>query len=198
MVDQENVLWTCQSSPPKFGCDARNANICRRENIDFWVVFFCHGRRPVGPSTSKQRPRDRSQILDWSYSSPSRNKMFVLLPDFILFHSQFPFVAVIDRTALFVARSANPPQFEDKIRDGQRSDPKFSFLNPVDPYHAYYRHRLDRIAQGDLGEETVQKETKPDGQAPLSEPVDLGVEPPQPQFILNLPNISAIDLYVLS
>jgi splicing factor 3A subunit 1 len=97
-----------------------------------------------------------------------------------------------------VARSANPPQFEDKIREGQRSDPKFSFLNPVDPYHAYYRHRLDRIAQGDVGDETAQKESKPDGQVPLSEPVDVGVEPPQSQFILDLPNISAIDLYVLS
>ncbi len=142
---EEGVVWTCQRRPLKFGFDARNANIWRRGNLDS-VVFFRHGRRPVGPSTSKQRPRDRSQILNWSYSSPSRNKMFVLLFDFISFHSQFPFLAVIDRTALFVARSANPPQFEDKIREGQRSDPKFSFLNPVDPYHAYYRHRLDRIA----------------------------------------------------
>ncbi|KAF8630071.1 hypothetical protein AX15_003128 [Amanita polypyramis BW_CC] len=105
--------------------------------------------------------------------------------------------SVIDRTALFVARSANPPQFEDKIREGQRSDPKFSFLNPADPYHAYYRHRLDRIAQGDAGDETVQRENKTEGQVAPAEPVDVGIEPPQPVFALDLPSISAIDLDIM-
>ncbi|KIL68644.1 hypothetical protein M378DRAFT_158482 [Amanita muscaria Koide BX008] len=105
--------------------------------------------------------------------------------------------SVIDRTALFVARSANPPQFEDKIREGQRSDPKFSFLNPVDPYNAYYRHRLDRIAQGDIGDETTQREGVSDGQDLPVEPVDMGVEPPQPEFVLELPNISVIDLDIM-
>ncbi|KAK1235676.1 SF3a splicing factor complex subunit, partial [Marasmius sp. AFHP31] len=57
--------------------------------------------------------------------------------------------SVIDKTATFIARSANPPQFEDKIREGQRSDPKFSFLNPADPYNAYYRHKLDKLFQGE-------------------------------------------------
>jgi splicing factor 3A subunit 1 len=105
--------------------------------------------------------------------------------------------AVIDRTALFVARSANPPQFEDKIRENQRSDPKFSFLNPADPYHAYYRHRMDNIAQGDLGDEaSPEKEGKGDGNG-VTDPVahvDAGQEPPAPEFIMDLPNISPIDL----
>ncbi|KAK2460545.1 hypothetical protein APHAL10511_007015 [Amanita phalloides] len=105
--------------------------------------------------------------------------------------------SVIDRTALFVARSANPPQFEDKIREGQRSDPKFSFLNPIDPYHAYYRHRLDRIAQGDIGDETPQKDSKTDGEVVPAEPVDIGIEPLPTEFVLNLPNISAIDLDIM-
>ena len=68
--------------------------------------------------------------------------------------------AIIDRTALFVARSANPPQFEDKIRENQRQDPKFSFLNPADPYHAYYRHRMDKVVQGELDEDVEVKEAK--------------------------------------
>ncbi|OBZ75193.1 Splicing factor 3A subunit 1 [Grifola frondosa] len=63
--------------------------------------------------------------------------------------------SVIDRTALFVARSANPPQFEDKIRENQRQDPKFAFLNPADPYHAYYRHRMDKVVRGELDDEVV-------------------------------------------
>ena len=62
---------------------------------------------------------------------------------------------MIDRTAQFVARSANPPQFEDKIRENQRQDPKFSFLNPADPYHAYYRHRMEKVVRGEVDEEPV-------------------------------------------
>ncbi|KAJ7632416.1 Pre-mRNA splicing factor PRP21 like protein-domain-containing protein [Roridomyces roridus] len=106
--------------------------------------------------------------------------------------------SVIDRTALFVARSANPPQFEDKIREGQRSDPKFSFLNPADPYHAYYRHKMDRVAQGDTGEDSApDKDGQGNGDAEDAEPVDVGVEPPPPEFIMDLPSISAIDLDIM-
>jgi len=102
---------------------------------------------------------------------------------------------VIDRTALYVARSANPPQFEERVREGQRSDPKFSFLNPADPYHAYYRHKMDKVAQGELEEENAQKDKEAEV-TKSKEPVDIGVEPPPAEFILDLPNISPIDLYV--
>jgi splicing factor 3A subunit 1 len=103
--------------------------------------------------------------------------------------------AVIDRTALFVARSANPPQFEDKIRENQRQDPKFSFLNPADPYHAYYRHRMDRISAGEEVEEvSLDKPKAGEGEITPVVQEDLGVEPPQPQFVMDLPSISPIDL----
>jgi splicing factor 3A subunit 1 len=94
-----------------------------------------------------------------------------------------------------VARSANPPQFEDKIRENQRQDPKFSFLHPVDPYHAYYRDRMDKIVRGELDEPEAIKEEKEPGVKPVErQPVDLGKEPPHPEFILDLPSITAIDL----
>ncbi len=106
--------------------------------------------------------------------------------------------AVIDRTAVFVARSANPPQFEDKIREGQRSDPKFSFLNPADPYHAYYRDKMDKVLQGDMsGEATQEKEEKgTEGEAIEPQILDIGLEPPAPVFTLDMPNVTSIDLYV--
>ncbi|KIJ17348.1 hypothetical protein PAXINDRAFT_162225 [Paxillus involutus ATCC 200175] len=106
--------------------------------------------------------------------------------------------SVIDRTALFVARSANPPQFEDKIRENQRQDPKFSFLNPADPYHAYYRHRMDRVAAGEDLDEPGQEKGKVEPMETM--PVvqeDVGVEPPQPQFVMDMPNISPIDLDIM-
>ncbi|KAF9050687.1 hypothetical protein BDZ89DRAFT_940258 [Hymenopellis radicata] len=103
--------------------------------------------------------------------------------------------SVIDRTAVFVARSANPPQFEDKIREGQRSDPKFSFLNPADPYHAYYRNKMDKVMQGDMTDDsTPEKLAKEEnGQTP-TQSMDSGLEPSPSMFIMDMPNISSIDL----
>lgn len=106
--------------------------------------------------------------------------------------------AVIDRTALFVARSANPPQFETKIRQNQVNDPKFSFLNPADPYHAYYRHRMDRIAAGEEDEAasaTPAKEVEGQAVTPIPQ-LSRGREPPAPEFILEVPHIAPVDLYV--
>ena len=107
-------------------------------------------------------------------------------------------LAVIDRTATFVARSANPPQFEEKIRENQRQDPKFAFLNPADPYHAYYRHRMEKVVRGELEEEAPPKEGEKVEEKPAEPvvPIDMGEEPPVPEFILNIPNVTAIDLCV--
>ncbi|KAG8916167.1 SF3a splicing factor complex subunit [Tulasnella sp. 418] len=109
---------------------------------------------------------------------------------------------IIDRTAAFVARSANPPQFEEKIREKHRQDPKFSFVNSSDPYHAYYRHKIQRIQEGE--EDEVGEAAKKDGEAGQSEPEivftkgkEIPKEPPPPEFTLDKPHISALDLDIL-
>lgn len=104
-----------------------------------------------------------------------------------------------------MARSANPPQFEEKIREKHRQDPKFSFVNLTDSYHAYYRHRIDRIQSGE--EEEAAQEDKKDGQDALDavgqvdglfEGGSIGVpkEPPAQDFVLEKPSLSALDQYV--
>ena len=106
-------------------------------------------------------------------------------------------LAVIDRTATFVARSANPPQFEEKIRENQRQDPKFSFLNPADPYHAYYRHRMDKVARGELDDEPAPNAKEGAAAAEPEKPVvveDMGIEPPPADFVLDVHNVSALDM----
>lgn len=47
---------------------------------------------------------------------------------------------IVDKTAQFVAR--NGPEFERRILANGRNNVKFNFLNPGDPYHAYYQHRV--------------------------------------------------------
>jgi splicing factor 3A subunit 1 len=56
---------------------------------------------------------------------------------------------------------------------------------------------MDRIAQGDLGDEAaLEKDGKAEGEGETHPTiqVDVGQEPPAPEFIMDLPNISSIDL----
>ncbi len=53
---------------------------------------------------------------------------------------------IVDKTATFVAR--NGPEFEEKIRQNEITNAKFNFLNPSDPYHAYYQHKVKEIEEG--------------------------------------------------
>lgn len=52
--------------------------------------------------------------------------------------------SIVDKTATFVAR--NGPDFERKILATNRGNAKFNFLNPTDPYHAYYRFKINETA----------------------------------------------------
>lgn len=48
--------------------------------------------------------------------------------------------AIVDKTAQFVAR--NGVEFEKRILANEKNNVKFNFLNPTDPYHAYYKVRV--------------------------------------------------------
>jgi splicing factor 3A subunit 1 len=52
----------------------------------------------------------------------------------------------VDKTATFVTR--NGPEFEERIRMNEISNPKFNFLASNDPYHAYYQHKLKELKEG--------------------------------------------------
>lgn len=99
-------------------------------------------------------------------------------------------------------RNANPVLFEEKIRENQRQDPKFSFLNSADPYNGYYRDRMERLERGDIADDTAG--TAKDAEMDVARPEAItkqgmsGKPPPPSEFILDLPNINALDLYVFS
>lgn len=81
--------------------------------------------------------------------------------------------AIIEKTAGYVAR--NGPVFEDRIREKEKHNPKFSFLSPNDAYSAFYLWRLNEVREGRgtavsagrAGEGTqANVEDKPKGPAP--------------------------------
>lgn len=103
------------------------------------------------------------------------------------------FRTILEKTAGFVAR--NGIAFEDRIREREKGNPKFSFLNTADAYNPYYLWRLSEIkegrgtaiAAGRGGEAAAPVETKPVGPP----------KPPDFQFSARMPNISAQDLEVV-
>jgi splicing factor 3A subunit 1 len=88
-----------------------------------------------------------------------------------------------------------------------RSNPQFSFLNPADPYHAYYRNRMEKVSNGEIIEDSSAKVDKEGDLAAGSSgkakgegdmEVDSGLEaPPALEFAMDLPTIAAIDLCVM-
>jgi splicing factor 3A subunit 1 len=60
------------------------------------------------------------------------------------------YLVVIEKSAGFVAK--NGREFEAKILENERNNPKFSFMNSIDPYHLYYRKRLEELIEGGSGE----------------------------------------------
>ncbi|RMZ81042.1 hypothetical protein DV738_g2449, partial [Chaetothyriales sp. CBS 135597] len=100
--------------------------------------------------------------------------------------------AIIEKTAGYVAR--NGPVFEDRIRDKEQGNPKFSFLAPGDAYAGFYQWRLSEVrsgrgtavSAGRTGENTPRPD-KPKGPE----------RPPDFVFSARMPNISAQDLEVI-
>ncbi|MCJ1323273.1 SF3a splicing factor complex subunit [Xylographa vitiligo] len=102
--------------------------------------------------------------------------------------------AIVEKTAGYVAR--NGAVFEDRIREKERLNAKFSFLSVNDAYNPYYAWRLNEVREGRgtavsagrLGEHAVTLEPeKPKGPAP----------PPEFYFSARMPNMNAQDLEVV-
>ncbi|XP_064644330.1 splicing factor 3A subunit 1-like [Lineus longissimus] len=112
---------------------------------------------------------------------------------------------IVDKTASFVAR--NGPEFETRIRQNEINNPKFNFLNPNDPYNAYYQHKVKEFKEGRgqepsalklgslLGPGAVLKTL--DQQIKVPEPVVPTEPPPEYEFVADPPSISAFDLDVV-
>ena len=102
--------------------------------------------------------------------------------------------AIVEKTAGYVAR--NGPAFEDRIREKEKHNPKFSFLSANDAYFPFYAWRLEEVREG---RGTAVSAGRVGETAPVQEPEKLkGPEaPPDFHFSARMPNISAQDLDVV-
>ncbi|KAK7551734.1 putative pre-mRNA splicing factor [Phyllosticta citricarpa] len=100
---------------------------------------------------------------------------------------------VLEKTAGYVVR--NGAVFEERIRAKDPTSNKFSFLDPKDEYHPYYRWRVEEIKAGrgtDVSAGRVGENGAP--QAPVPQGPK---EPPEFHFSARMPNINAQDLDVI-
>lgn len=99
---------------------------------------------------------------------------------------------ILEKTAGYVAR--NGASFEERIREKEKHNPKFSFLSLNDAYYAYYAWRLSEIKEGRGNAVAAGRagEVAPEPEKPKGPP-----EPPKFQFSARMPIINAKDLEVL-
>ena len=99
---------------------------------------------------------------------------------------------IVEKTASYVAR--NNKDFEERIRENERANPKFAFLNPMDPYYRYYDWRLSELQAGGAKQSTpfTTRTSTPQIKKESGPP-----EPPSYLFSGKLPPISAQDLDIL-
>ncbi|TGZ84929.1 Surp module [Ascodesmis nigricans] len=104
--------------------------------------------------------------------------------------------AIVEKTAGYVAR--NGQVFEQRIREKEKHNPKFAFLNTEDPYYRFYSWRLDEIraGRGSLLAAGRAGTSTPAVGAETPKPVG-PKEPPEFRFSARMPNISAQDLDIV-
>ena len=84
--------------------------------------------------------------------------------------------AVADRTASYVAK--NGRTFEQRIlKSAKGKTPKFAFLQPTSPFHAYYEDRIQFYENG--GEDNEESKTEGSPQEP-SKPKPSAILSPMP------------------
>ncbi|KAG8194724.1 hypothetical protein JTE90_026374 [Oedothorax gibbosus] len=110
---------------------------------------------------------------------------------------------IVDKTASFVAR--NGPDFEARIRQNEINNKKFNFLNVGDPYNAYYQHKVKEFKEGkgvplDAPFPAPLKSaaaTKAEILKLVEEKIVPKEPPPDFEFIVDPPSISAFDLDIV-
>jgi splicing factor 3A subunit 1 len=114
-------------------------------------------------------------------------------------------IGIVDKTAIAISKSPHPKLLEDKIREHQKTDPKFAFLNDEDPYHQYYRYMREKVledaedvAKGIVPSSVAEKAAAEKAAADAKEAEELAggstYEPKQWEFRVDLPGVTAMDL----
>eukprot|EP00038_Savillea_parva_P024399 m.43919 g.43919 ORF g.43919 m.43919 type:complete len:786 (-) comp6463_c0_seq1:156-2513(-) len=119
---------------------------------------------------------------------------------------------IVDKTAAFVAK--NGLEFAQRIAAERAGQAKFRFLQPDNPYHVYFKYKIDLIrdgkedenapsmgpaeGKGDSGDGAGKGGTGGKRALPADvEPITVSDPPPKPEFLADPPSIMSQDLEIL-
>lgn len=106
---------------------------------------------------------------------------------------------IVDKTAMHIFKSPTPELLEEKIREHQKNDPKFAFLTAEDPYYQYYKYMLEKSREDaeDAAKGIInQKAAAAAAKKKEEEITTTATEPRAHEFRVDLPGVTAHDLYV--
>ncbi|KAG0336825.1 hypothetical protein BG000_006100 [Podila horticola] len=102
---------------------------------------------------------------------------------------------IADKTAAFVSGSGTGAQLEERLRQSEKNNAKFSFLNPTDPFHAYYQFKVQEAKSGNAPKAAeIKAEVEAKVEEAIKPPPE---EPPQLEFMTPMPSVSAQDLEIM-
>ncbi|KAG0199322.1 hypothetical protein BGX28_007373 [Mortierella sp. GBA30] len=111
---------------------------------------------------------------------------------------------IADKTAAYVSGSGSGALLEERLRQSEKNNAKFCFLNPTDPYHAYYAFKVKEAKSGNgklasLGLSSPKAaEIKAEVEAKVEEAIKPPPEePPALEFMTPMPSVSAQDLDII-
>ncbi|KAF9385043.1 SF3a splicing factor complex subunit [Podila verticillata] len=91
---------------------------------------------------------------------------------------------IADKTAAFVSGSGTGAQLEERLRQSEKNNAKFSFLNPTDPFHAYYQFKVQEAKSGNAPKAAeIKAEVEAKVEEAIKPPPE---EPPQLEEIMKL------------
>eukprot|EP00794_Sanderia_malayensis_P016898 gene16898-18604_t len=160
---------------------------------------------PVAIDVENLSLKDKEETKDDQEAEKNQEVEAVARPTIGIIYPPPESKDIVDKTANFVAR--NGPEFEERIRANEANNPKFNFLNPNDPYNAYYQHKKKEFQEGDQQGLAVPKSTGTTSSAQqkitkqalpqVIEHIVPKEAPPPFEYIADPPSISAIDLDVV-
>ncbi|KAK8864174.1 hypothetical protein IAR55_001420 [Kwoniella newhampshirensis] len=105
---------------------------------------------------------------------------------------------IVDKTAIHISKSPTPQLLEEKIREHQKTDPKFAFLNDADPYHQYYRYMIVKVQEdAEDAAKGINGTPVPEKKQEKQENEVNAYEPKPWEFKVDLPGVTAMDLDIL-
>ncbi|KAF9185419.1 hypothetical protein BGZ51_003949 [Haplosporangium sp. Z 767] len=102
---------------------------------------------------------------------------------------------IADKTAAYVSGSGSGALLEERLRQSEKNNAKFCFLNPTDPYHAYYAFKVKEAKSGNAPKAAeIKAEVEAKVEEAIKPPPE---EPPALEFMTPMPSVSAQDLDIL-